>query len=132
VAEWGRLEPHAIGHERPALHEFFARDRNCLAALDPRTGEATALCWVSGDGDIGPAVATEPGRLVPVIIAALDRVAMTQEPRHLSVFTTTLSWWLLRRLRQLGFGVFWPSWILCSVPLPGLDRYVPTRPAHLV
>jgi GNAT superfamily N-acetyltransferase len=132
VAEWLRLEPQAIGHERPALHEFFARERNCLAALDPRTGEATALCWVSKEGDIGPAVASEPGGLVPVIIAALDRVAMTQEPRQLSVFTTTLSWWLLRRLRQLGFSVFWPSWILCSVPLPGLDRYVPTRPAHLL
>jgi GNAT superfamily N-acetyltransferase len=132
VAEWDRLEPRAIGHERPALHQFFARDRNCLAALDPRTGEANALCWVSSEGEIGPAVADEPGRLVPVIIAALDRVAMMQEPRHLSVFSTTLSWWLLRRLRTLGFGVFWPSWILCSVPLPGLDRYVPTRPPHLL
>jgi GNAT superfamily N-acetyltransferase len=132
VAEWLRLEPTAIGHERPALHQFFARDRNCLAALDPRTGEATALCWVSKEGDIGPAVASEPGGLAPVIIAALDRVAMTQEPRHLSLFVTTLSWWLIRRLRQVGFTVFWPSWILCSVPLPGLDRYVPTRPAHLL
>jgi GNAT superfamily N-acetyltransferase len=132
VAEWNLLEPQAIGHERPALHEFFARDRNCLAALNHQTGEAEALCWVSSQGEIGPAVASDPGRLVPVIIAALDRVAMTQEPRHLSVFTTTLSWWLVRRLRTLGFGVFWPSWVLCSVPLPGLDRYVPTRPAHLL
>jgi GNAT superfamily N-acetyltransferase len=132
VAEWMRLEPQAIGHERRALHEFFARDRNCLAALDPRTGAANALCWVSSEGEIGPAIASEPGGLVPVIIAVLDRVAMTQEPRHLSVFTTSLSWWLIRRLRTLGFGVFWPSWILCSVPLPGLDRYVPTRPAHLL
>jgi GNAT superfamily N-acetyltransferase len=132
VAEWMRLEPAAIAHERLALHEFFARDRNCLAALDPRTGEANALCWVSSDGDIGPAIASEPGGLVPVIIAALDRVAMTQEPRSLSVFATSLSWWLIRRLRTLGFGVFWPSWILCSVPLPGLDRYVPTRPPHLL
>ena len=132
VAEWNRLEPDAIGHERSALHEFFARDRNCLAALDPRTGEANALCWVSSEGEIGPAVASQPGQLVAVIIAALDRVAKVQEPRHLSVFTTTLTWWLLRRLRTLGFSVFWPSWILCSVPLPGLDRYVPTRPAHLL
>ena len=132
TAEWKRLEPQAIGHERPALHEFFARDRNCLAALDPQTGEARALCWVSGEGEIGPAVASAPGGLVPVIIAALDRVAMTQEPSYLSVFATTLSWWLLRRLRTLGFGVFWPSWVLCSNQLPGLDRYVPTRPAHLL
>ncbi len=132
VAEWMRLEPQAIRHDRPALHEFFARDRNCLAALDPSSGETKALCWVSSDGDIGPAVAQQPGGLVPVIIAALDRVAMTQEPRYLSVFVTSLSWWLMRRLRTLGFGVFWPSWILCSVPLPGLDRYAPTRPAHLL
>ncbi len=132
VEEWMRLEPEAVRHERRSLHEFFSRDRNCLAALDPRSGEAKALCWVSSDGDIGPAVAAEPGGLVPVVIAALDRVAMTQEPRHLSVFTTTLAWWLVRRLRTLGFGVYWPSWILCSVPLPGLDRYAPTRPPHLL
>jgi GNAT superfamily N-acetyltransferase len=130
--EWQRLEPPAVGHERPSLHEFFARDRNCLAALDPQTGEAKALCWVSSEGEIGPAVAAEPGDVVPVVVAALDRVAMTQEPPYLSVFTTTLSWWLLRRLRSLGFSVFWPSWIMCSVPLPGLDRYVPTRPPHLL
>jgi GNAT superfamily N-acetyltransferase len=132
VAEWRRLEPPAVGHERPDLHEFFSRDRNCLAALDPATGEATALCWVSSEGEIGPAVASEPGRLVPVVIAALDRVAMVQEPSYLSIFATSLSWWMLRRLRKLGFGVFWPSWILCSVPLPGLDRYAPTRPPHLL
>jgi GNAT superfamily N-acetyltransferase len=132
LAEWMRLEPQAIGHERRSLYEFFSRGRNCLAALDPRTGEARALCWVSSQGEIGPAVADDPGALVPVVIAALDRVAMTQEPDHLSVFTTTLSWWLLRRLRTLGFAVYWPSWVLCSVPLPGLDRFVPTRPAHLL
>jgi GNAT superfamily N-acetyltransferase len=132
VAEWKRLEPGAVGHDRPSLHEFFGRDRTCLATMDPVTGEATALCWVSSEGEIGPAVAASPGQLVPVVLAALDRVAMTQEPEHLSVFTTTLSWWLLRRLRTLGFSVYWPSWILCSIPLPGLDRYVPTRPAHLL
>jgi GNAT superfamily N-acetyltransferase len=132
LAEWTRLEPPAVGHERPALHEFFSRDRNCLAALDPDSGEAKALCWVSSDGDIGPAVAVHPGDLAPVIVAALDRVAKTQEPPYLSVFTTSLAWWQLRRLRTLGFSVFWPSWVLCSVPLPGLDRYAPTRPPHLL
>ncbi len=132
VAEWQRLEPPAVGHERSALHEFFSRDRNCLAALDSDSGEAKALCWVSNDGDIGPAVAADPGDLAPVIVAALDRVAKTQEPEYLSVFATTLAWWQLRRLRTLGFTVFWPSWVLCSVPLPGLDRYAPTRPAHLL
>ena len=132
VEEWMRLEPPTVRHERRSLHEFFSRDRNCLAALDPRTGAATALCWVSTDGDIGPAVAEDPGGVVPVVVAALDRVAKTQEPRHLSVFATTLSWWLIRRLRTLGFAVWWPSWILCSVPLPGLDRYAPTPPPHLL
>jgi hypothetical protein len=132
VAEWKRLEPSAIAHERPSLHEFFGRDRACLATINPATGEATSLCWVSSDGYIGPAIACTPGEVVPVVLAALDRVAMTQEPEQLSVFTTSLSWWLLRRLRTLGFVVYWPSWVLCSIPLPGLDRYVPTRPPHLL
>ena len=34
VEEWKRLEPEAIGHERPALHEFFGRTRNCLATVN--------------------------------------------------------------------------------------------------
>jgi GNAT superfamily N-acetyltransferase len=56
VAEWKRLEPTAIGHERPLLHEFFGRTRTCLATIDAERGEATGLCWISPDGDIGPAV----------------------------------------------------------------------------
>jgi GNAT superfamily N-acetyltransferase len=132
VEEWMRLEPDAIGHQRRSLHEYFSRERNCLAALDPQTGEATALLWVSNEGEIGPGVARDPGALAPVVIAGLDRVAKTQEPASLSIFTTTLAWWLIRRLRTLGFSVYWPSWVMCSVPLPGLDRYVPTRPPHLL
>jgi GNAT superfamily N-acetyltransferase len=132
VAEWKRLEPSAVAHERPSLHEFFGRDRTCLATIDGASGEATSLCWVSSDGEIGPAIGRSPGEVVPVVLAALDRVAMTQEPEILGLFTTTLSWWLLRRLRTLGFSVYWPSWVMCSVPLPGLDRYVPTRPPHLL
>jgi hypothetical protein len=131
AVEWKRLEPLAIAHERPALHEFFARDRTCLATVSP-SGEATGLCWVSSHGEIGPAVGAEPEDLVPVVLAALDRVAKTQEPEELSLFCTTIAWWLLRRLRGLGFYVYWPSWVMCSVPLPGLDRYVPTRPPTLL
>jgi hypothetical protein len=131
AGEWQRLEPLAIAHERPALHEFFARDRTCLATMSP-AGDATALCWVSSRGEIGPAVGGEPEHLVPVVLAALDRVAKTQEPEELSLFCTTIAWWLLRRLRGLGFRVYWPSWVMCSVPLPGLDRYVPTRPPTLL
>jgi GNAT superfamily N-acetyltransferase len=132
VEEWKRLEPLAVGHERPLLHEFFGRTRICLAVVDPTTSRASALCWVSSEGDIGPAVGEGPEDLVPVVLAALDRVAKTHEPEILAVFCTTDSWWLLDRLRRLGFRVQWPAWVMSSVPLPGLDRYVPTRPARLL
>ena len=131
VGEWKRLEPQAIGHRRPRLHEFFGRSRTCLATVG-EDGQATALCWIGANGAIGPAVGSTSQDLVPVVLQALDRVAKTREPDTLSVFCTTDSWWLLRRLRSLGFRVWWPSWVMCSVPLPGLDRYMPTRPAHLL
>jgi GNAT superfamily N-acetyltransferase len=131
VAEWKRLEPDAIGHERPALHEFFGRDRACLATVD-QNGTPKGLCWVSTNGDIGPAVGTTPAEVISVVLAALDRVAKTQEPPLLGIYASTTSWHLLHRLRVLGFRVFWPSWIMCSVPLPGLDRYVPTKPPFVL
>jgi GNAT superfamily N-acetyltransferase len=131
VAEWKRLEPDAIGHERPALHEFFGRDRTCLAICDAG-GTAQGLAWVSSDGDIGPAVGASPADVLPVVLAALDRVAKTQEPAFLGVFAATTSWHLLHRLRLLGFRVYWPSWIMSSLPLPGLNRYVPSRPPFLL
>ena len=132
VQEWMRIEPGALGHERPDLHEFLCRDRTCLATIDEQTHHATTLCWVSNEGEIGPAVAETSEQLVPVVLAALDRVAATVEPEYLSLFSTTVCWWLLRRLRGLGFEIWWPSWVMCSVPLPGLDRYVPTRPPHVL
>jgi hypothetical protein len=132
VAEWKRLEPSAIGHERPRLHEFFGRTRTCLATVDPARGQAAAVCWISADGEIGPAVGEEAEHLVPVVLAALDRVAKQREPETFGVYCTTNSWWLLDRLRRLGFTIHWPSWVMCSVPLPGLDRYLPTRPARLL
>jgi GNAT superfamily N-acetyltransferase len=132
IEEWSRLEPDAIAHDRSALHGFFARDRTCLAYTPPGGERPAGLCWVSSDGDIGPAVAEDAGDLVPVITAALDRVAKSREPETLGVYVTTLSWWLIRRLRRLGFQVFWPSWVMCSVPLPGLDRYAPTRPPQVL
>jgi GNAT superfamily N-acetyltransferase len=127
VDEWKRLEPSAIGHERPRLHEFFGRERTCLAVMG-EDATASALCWISPTGEIGPAVATRPQDLLPVVLAALDRVAKTQEPERLGLFCTSDSWWLLRRLVALGFRVTWPGWVMCSEPLPGLDRYLPTRP----
>jgi GNAT superfamily N-acetyltransferase len=132
VAEWGRLEPPAISHRRPRVHEFFARTRTCLATVDADSGSATALCWVGTNGDIGPAVAATPGDLVPVVLGALDRLARTQEPAVLGLYCATDTWWLLRRLRGLGFRVYWPGWVMSSIPLPGLDRYMPMRPPHLL
>lgn len=132
AAEWKRLEPPAIGYDRHLLHDFFGRDRTCLASMDLDAGQARALCWVSNEAEIGPAVGATPEDLVPVVLAALDRVARTQEPEYLRVFCTTTSWWLLRRLRGLGFQVFWPGWVMCSIPLPGLDRYMPAMPPQLL
>jgi GNAT superfamily N-acetyltransferase len=132
AAEWKALEPRAIGHRRPALHDFFARTRSCLATMDPDSGSATGLCWVGPGGDVGPAVAVTPADLVPVVLAALDRVAKTIAPPNFGVYCATDSWWLLRRLRKLGFKVHWPGWVMSSIPLPGLDRYMPMRPPHLL
>ena len=129
--EWQALEPDAIGHARPQLHEFFARTRTCLASVDD-SGRPSALCWAGMDDEIGPAVGATSQDLVPVVLQALDRVAKTMEPETLSVYCATHSWWLLRRLRSLGFEIVWPSWVMSSVPLPGLDRYLPTRPAHVL
>ena len=130
VNEWKLLEPPAIGHRRPLLHEFFGRTRTCLATLDG--DRASALCWIGPRGEIGPAVGGTPEDLVPVVLQALDRVARAKEPDALRIYCSTDSWWLLRRLRNLGFRVRWPSQVMCSIPLPGLDRYLPTRPAQLL
>lgn len=130
VREWKRLEPPAIGHRRPMLHEFFGRTRTCLATLEG--DHASALCWIGPRGEIGPAVGATPEDLVPVTLQALDRVAAKIEPEMLRIFCSTDSWWLLRRLRNLGFRVRWPSHVMSSIPLPGLDRYLPTRPAELL
>jgi GNAT superfamily N-acetyltransferase len=131
VEEWSRLEPAAIAHDRTALHEFFGRTRNCLATVDD-SGSATGLVWVSGQGEIGPGVGQNPEDLVPVVLAALDRVAKMQEPESFGVHCTTAAWWLMDRLRRLGFRVHWPAWIMSSVPLPALDRYLATRPVRLL
>ncbi len=132
VQEWKRLEPLAIGHDRPLLHEFFGRTRSCLACMDTEGRQAAALCWVSPEGEIGPGVGRTPEDLIPVVLAALDRVAKAQEPEVLALYCTTDAWYLLDRLRRLGFHVYWPSWVMSSVPLPGLDRYLPTRPPRLL
>ena len=131
VEEWSRLEPAVIAHDRTPLHEFFGRTRNCLATVND-AGHATALCWVSGRGEIGPGVGQNPEDLIPVVLAALDRVAKMQEPESFGVHCPTAAWWLMDRLRRLGFRVHWPAWVMSSVPLPGLDRYLATRPVRLL
>jgi GNAT superfamily N-acetyltransferase len=131
LAEWRRLEPGVLGHERRPLQEFLARERNCLAEMDGE-GHATSLCWVSPAGEIGPGIATSAEGLVPLVLTALDRVAKTHEPDQLVAAATGTSWWLLQRLRTLGFGIDWPGWILCSVPLPELARYLPMTPGVFV
>lgn len=132
LGEWARLEPPAIAHRRPELHEFFARTRTCLATMDADAAQARALCWIGAGGEIGPAVAQTPEELVPIVLQALDRVAKAVEPKTLHVYCSTHSWWLLRRLRRLGLRVWWPSWIMSSIPLPGLDRYLPAEPATIL
>jgi GNAT superfamily N-acetyltransferase len=132
AAEWRLLEPPAIGHRRPLVHEFLGRTRTCLATIHPDSGATAGLCWVGAGGDIGPAVAATPGDLVAVVLGALDRLARTQEPAVLGLYCATDAWWLLRRLRGLGFRVYWPGWVMSSIPLPGLDRYMPMRPPHLL
>lgn len=130
--EWTRIEPLALGRARRPLHEFMARERFCVARLDPVSERPRALCWVGGDGQIGPGVAERAEDLVAVVLTALDRVARSPEGEQLSLFATSSSWPLLRRLRGLGFRLYWPSWVMASVPLPGLDRYLPTRPPNLL
>jgi GNAT superfamily N-acetyltransferase len=127
LAEWGRMEPEVVGHRRRPLQEFFARDRTCLASVNP-DGSSRALCWVSPEGVVGPGVAEKPEDLVPVVLAALDRVAKTHEPKELRLPLIATSWWLLQRLRTLGFRISRPGWVLCSVPLPELARYLPCDP----
>lgn len=45
---------------------------------------------------------------------------------------TTPSWRLLRRLRALAVSSDSPRWMLCSEPLPGLDRYAPSVPRRVL
>ena len=56
---------------------------------------------MSNLGEIGPAVGEHPEDLIPVVLAALDRVAKMQEPETFGVYCTTGSWWLINRLRGL-------------------------------
>ncbi len=104
VAEWKRLEPQAIGHERPRLHEFFGRERTCLAAMEATATSATRAVLGQPGGRDRPGGGRHAQDLVPVVLAALDRVAKTQEPETLALFCATDSWWLLRRLRRSASG----------------------------
>jgi hypothetical protein len=129
--EWDRLEFAALGLRRPALHEFFADSRTCLACTD-RAGGVAAVCWLAEDGDVGPAVGVDPEATATVVVAVLRRAAEGERLDPIGVFCTTANRCLLERLQRLGFWVHWPSWIMSSAPMPVLDRYVPTRPPYLL
>ena len=69
------------GTSGPPLHEFFGRTRNCLATVDAEPGHATgALLGQRPTARSARPWARSPEDLVPVVLAALDRVAKTQEP----------------------------------------------------
>ena len=130
VEEWSRLEPAAIAHDRTPLHEFFGRTRNCLATVDD-AGNATALCWVSGHGEIGPGVGQNP-----------EDLSRWCSPRSTG--------WRRCRSRRASGCTHHGSLVAdgpppatripgplagvddVSVPLPGLDRYLATRPVRLL
>ena len=77
--------PRAAG-DRPRA---AARCTSSSAASAPAWRRSTAarppaLCWVSPDGRDRPGGGGDaPEDLVPVVLAALDRVAKTKEPEHL-------------------------------------------------
>ena len=81
VEEWKRLEPLAIAHERPALHEFFGRTRSCLAVMTGDGGQGALLGEPAGRDRAGRGL-RPPEDLLPVVLAALDRVAKSQQPEH--------------------------------------------------
>ena len=130
LREWERPEPLALGHARPELHRHF-RSRVCVAGSDERSADVNAVCWLGADGAIGPGVATTPDALVHLVVAILDGEAAAGR-ELLQLFVPTVNTTLLFRLRALGFQVRWPSWIMSSFPLPGLDRYLPTWPAWIL
>jgi GNAT superfamily N-acetyltransferase len=126
---WSRLEPSVLGTFRRPLHEFLASTRTCLGLNDDK---GLAVCWLGADGEIGPAVAESEQLLAQLVVAVLDWAAAIDRVESLSVFCTSAASTLIGRLRKLGFGVYWPSWIMSSMPLRRLDTYLPTRPPHLL
>jgi selenocysteine-specific elongation factor len=123
--------------EHAAVLRGLGIDRGVVAItkadlLDPAPAAEEAAALMPGGQPDVVATSARTGEGLDELRAALDRVAAGRDLEVLNVYATTLSWWLLRRLRKLGFHVFWPSWVMCSAPLPGLDRYAPTRPTRLL
>ncbi len=129
--EWRRLEPAALGLDRPAVHECFASTRTCLALLD-HDGGIAAVCWADEEGNVGPAAGDSPQATADVVVEALRRAAQSTVSDWIGVFCTTANRVLYQRLHALGFWVHWPSWVMSSASLPVLDRYVPTRPPYIL
>ena len=128
VEEWKRLEPAAIGHERAALHDFFGRTRKLPRNRRPRVRPGHGAVLGERARRDGPGRGEEPGGPRPRGPRGAGPGGEDGSLENLRRALPTASWWLMDRLRRLGFRVHWPAWIMSSIPLPGLDRYLPTRP----
>ena len=135
--------PRGAGVEAPRAGGDRPRARRAARVLRPRphlprddrrrAGQATALCWVS------PRRRHRPGRRERARGPRAGRAGRAR-PRGQVRRSPSTSASSARPTRvvapatpaALGFRVYWPSWVMCSVPLPGLDRYMPTRPPHLL
>ena len=82
VSEWKRLEPPAIGHQRPQLHEFFGRTRTCLAIMDRGRQRHGTLLDRSARGDRSRGGRT-PQDLVPVVLRRSTAWPRPREPESL-------------------------------------------------
>ena len=131
VSEWKRLEPPAIGHKRPLLHEFFGRTRTCLATMD--------------------AGAARPPRSAGSARTATSARRWGRRPRTWcrSCWPRSTAWPPCRSRRASAF--LHDRFLVAARPpaparlpralaglgdelgaAPGLDRYLATRPARLL
>ena len=114
-----------------ALHEFFGRTRNCLATVDDDGPRHRALLGERPRRDRTGGGEEPRGPRARWCWPRSTAWRRCRSRRRFGVHFTTAAWWLMDRLRRLGFRVHWPAWIMSSVPLPGLDRYLATRPVEI-
>ena len=113
VDEWKRLEPPAIGHERPLLHEFFGRTRTCLATMDAgaRRGDGALLGQLRRRHRPGR---RRGGRRTSSRWCSPRSTAWrSRRSRRASACSAPPTpGGCCDRLRRLGFRVHWPSWVM--------------------